>query len=292
MNLDDAESLAENSSSYANDQNAQTPDNNINSESLSQKSTEFDYTKNIDSQKLTKDFAHDELYNEILEKLDIKKKDNKQDSQKNFIKENFENLEKNQNKNNIEKSLSQDFDKIQKLVKAGLINSKQGQNLKKQVLKKAFDKLVQTEKIKRALLPQFSENRQIPKTVDSVQALEEFNKNSPDFFSSSGRQEVLDYLKSGGVSFGTDELNKISDLIRIVEKSAIDRYLQKAAHEKTLKSSNDNAKQRLTANAQKSGVSSNLSRTFTREQIGKMSGSEFNKYESSIMEALKKGLIK
>lgn len=292
MNLDDADNLAENSSSYANDQNAQTPDTEINSESLSQKSNELDFSKNIDSQKLTKDIVGNELYNEILEKLDIKKKDNKQDIQRNSIKENFENLENNQNKNNVEKSLSQDFDKIQKLVKAGLINSKQGQNLKKQVLKKAFDKLVQTEKIKRAVLPKFSENRQISKTVDSTQALEEFNKNSPGFFSSSGRQEVLDYLKSGGASFGTDDLNKISNLIRIVEKSAIDNYLQKAAHEKTLKNSNENAKQRLTANAQKSGVSNNLSRTFTREQIGKMSSSEFNKYESAIMEAMKKGQIK
>jgi len=65
------------------------------------------------------------------------------------------------------------------------------------------------------------------------------------------------------------------------------------SHEKTLISSNEAAKQKLTANAQKTGFSDkNLSRTFTREQIGKMSSAEFAKYESSIMEQLKKGQIR
>jgi hypothetical protein len=48
----------------------------------------------------------------------------------------------------------------------------------------------------------------------------------------------------------------------------------------------------LTANAQNKGFQDkNFSRTFTREQIGKMSGAEFAKYEPLIMEHLKKGLI-
>ena len=91
---------------------------------------------------------------------------------------------------------------------------------------------------------------------------------------------------------GKDELSKISDIIRTVEKAAIDRYLQKVSHEKTLRDSNETAKQRLTANAQKSGFNGNFLRTFTREQIGKMSSAEFVKYESAIMEQLKKGLIR
>ena len=121
---------------------------------------------------------------------------------------------------------------------------------------------------------------------------EEFGKSNPDFFTSDGRKEVLNYLKSDNVALGADELNEISGIIRTVEKAAIDRYLQNAAHEKTLRESNESAKQRLTANAQKLSLSGNLSRTFTREQIGKMSGAEFAKYESAIMEALGKGLIK
>lgn len=245
----------------------------------------------------------DNLYDEILEKLDIKQK-NKQDIQKSMQEKlsqeaylnKLNELDKLQTKIKVEKAISQDFSKIQTLVNAGLINSVQGQNLKKQVLKKAFDMLVQTEKIKRNLPVAQKEGLQASNTVNTSvnkkEIFEEFSKNNPDFFNSTGRKDVLNYLKSNDVIIGRDELNKISEIIRIVEKGAIDRYLQKAAHEKTLRDSNEAAKQRLTANAQKSGLSGNLLRTFTREQIGKMNSAEFTKYEPAIMEQLKKGLIK
>lgn len=247
----------------------------------------------------------DNLYDEILEKLDINPKTKKQDDQEKPMQEKLNQetyldklneLDKLQTKIQVEKAISQDFLKIQTLVKSGLINSVQGQNLKKQVLKKAFDMLVQTEKIKRNLPAAQKEGLQLSNNVNTSinkkEIFEEFSKNNPDFFTSSGRKEVLDYLKSNDVIIGRDELNKISDIIRIVEKGAIDRYLQKAAHEKTLRDSNEAAKQRLSANAQKSSLSGNLSRIFTREQIGKMNSAEFTKYESAIMEQLKKGLIR
>ena len=241
-----------------------------------------------------------EFYDEILDKLDIKKKDISQTSQEEIIKQKqeqnsyFDENHKNQEiqiKEKIENILKQDFVKIQKLVQNGLINSGQGQNLKKQVLKKAFDKLVQTEKIKRNLFQELNSDKKI-NVPDKALTLEEFSKNNPDFFTHDGRREVLDYLKSDGSAFGKDDLNKISEIIRIVEKSAIDRYLQKTAYEKSLQNYNESAKRKLTANAQKSSFSGNLSKTFTREQIGKMSGSEFAKYEKAIMEQLKKGQIK
>lgn len=247
----------------------------------------------------------DDLYDEILEKLDIKPKTKKQDVQEKSMQEKsnqetyfnkLNELDKLQTKIQVEKTISQDFLKIQTLVKSGLISSVQGQNLKKQVLKKAFDMLVQTEKIKRNLPAAQKEGLQVSNNVNTSinkkEIFDEFNKNNPDFFTSSGRKEVLDYLKLNDVIIGRDELNKISDIIRTVEKGAIDRYLQKAAHEKTLRDSNEAAKQRLTANAQKSSLSGNLSKIFTREQIGKMNSAEFIKYESAIMEQLKKGLIK
>lgn len=249
-----------------------------------------DFNDNISKQKtetlLTNDIDFNQkLHDEILEKLDIKKQEKNQDIQE---KPKLQQLQQ-QLEAQVKTAISQDFDKIQTLMKQGLINSQQGQNLKKQVLQKAFDKLVQTEKIKRALLPELQQsNNQIIKN-----GFEEFGKNNPDFFTSDGRKEVLNYLKSGHASMGKEELNKISDIIRVVEKAAIERYLQKAAHEKTLKDSNETAKQRLTANAQKTGFNGGvLSRTFTREQIGKMSGAEFTKYETAIMEQLKKGQIK
>lgn len=241
-----------------------------------------------------------DLHDEILEKLDIKPKNTEQDIQKNTMQETSkqkvhtepDDLESINTKTQVEKAISQDFEKIQKLVASGLINSVQGQNLKKQVLKKAFDMLVQTEKIRRGLSPAEDKNLQSNIPVNKDEAFEEFSKSNPDFFTSKGRKEVLNYLKSDDVIIGKDELNKISEIIRVVEQAAIDRYLQNAAHEKTLRDSNEAAKQRLIANAQKSSLSGNLSRTFTREQIGKMNSAEFTKYESQIMEQLKKGMIK
>lgn len=237
-----------------------------------------------------------DLHDEILEKLDIKQKNEAQDIQEPPKQEQpkpeaTNDLDRVKVKMQVEQAISQDFAKIQKLVESGLINSAQGQNLKKQVLKKAFDMLVQTEKIKRETAAS-AQTKQVEAPVDKNKVLEEFSKSNPDFFTSDGRKEVLNYLQSNDVVFGNDELSKISTIIRTVEKAAIDRYLQNAAHEKTLRDANESAKQRLTANAQKSGLSGNLSRTFTREQIGKMSGAEFAKYEAQIMEQLKKGMIK
>lgn len=217
-----------------------------------------------------------DLYNEVLEKLDIKKNEKKQDTQES------ENDIVLQQTKQVEESIKQDFIKIQKFVNAGLIDSAEGQNLKRQVLQKAFDMLVQTEKMKRTAKPSLNQN----------EVFDEFSKSNPDFFNSDGRKEVLNYLKSSDVPVGKDELNKISEIIRIVEKTAIDRYLKKVSHQKALRDSNETAKQRLTANAQKTNFNGSLSKTFTREQIGKMSGAEFAKYESLIMEQLKKGRIR
>ena len=292
MSVEDIES-----SSCADSQEIQTPETEAKMES----SSEFQQEKIVeDGEKIEsheiqdRDSAQDfnqDLYNEVLEKLDIVKKEQKQntqDIQEKFLQDKSKN-EQAQAKIQVEKAIAQDFNKIQKLMQLGLINSGQGQNLKKQVLKKAFDKLVQTEKIKRTLPPALQTNQ----IMNKNEGFEEFSKSNPDFFTSDGRKEVLNYLKSGDVIVGKDEFSKISDIIRTVEKAAIDRYLKKVTHEKTLRSSNEVAKQRLTANAQKSSFSDkNLSGTFTREQIGRMSSDEFAKYEPAIMKQLKKGLIK
>lgn len=242
------------------------------------------------------------LYDEVLEKLDIVKKTQNKDiqdqiNQRATLHEKLKNethqspkIEKSQEQLQIENTLVRDFTKLQKLMQAGLINSGQEQNLKNQVLKKAFDKLVQIEKIKRTAPEQLSKVTEVATNTNEV--FEEFSKSNPEFFVPDGRKEVLNYLKADGVTIGKDELNKISDIVRVVEKSAIDRYLKKAAYEKTLRDSNEISKQRLTANAQKTSFGGSFLRNFTREQIGKMSSAEFIKYEPVIMEQLKKGLIR
>lgn len=313
MSLDDTENSIESpafSSSLADTQESQTSDTEAKTEiETLLEDTKIANTENKPSiTNFQKSGSDEKLHNEVLEKLDIIKKQschNAQDIQENnpleklnpeVYSNKIQKLEKSQETAQIENALSQDFNKIQTLVKAGLINSAQGQNLKKEVLKKAFDKLVQTEKIKRALssaLPQdLQTNAAVNYPADKNGIFEEFSKNNPDFFTSEGRKEVLNYLKSDDVIIGKDELSKISNIIRIVEKAAIDRYLKNVAHEKILKNSNETAKQKLTANAQKLSSSGNISRTFTREQIGKMSSKEFAKYETAIMEQLKKGYIR
>lgn len=259
---------------------------------LSQNEESFTHiNENIDEVENSKIInVEKELYDEVLDKLDIQKKNvddiqNQNVEKTQIVQNNFQN---SLIKSNVEKAIKNDFIKIQQMQKAGLINSAQGQNLQKQVLRKAFDTLVQAEKSKTTAISQNS----VGKNSNEMSALEDFTKTNPDFFNANGRKEVYEFLKTGVGSIGKDELNKISEIVRIVEKSAIDRYLQKVSYEKTLKDSNETAKKRLTANAQKSRSAVNLSRNFTREQIGKMSSAEFTKYESQIMEQLKKGLIK
>ena len=283
-----------NGSSQADGQAIQIPDEEPKIENLSQTNENVDTAvveTKVKAEEVNESEIDQKLYEEVLEKLDINPKEKSQDIQDKSVKakqdkENF--LDKSQVAAQVENALAQDFGKIQKLMQAGLINSVQGQNLKKEVLKKAFDKLVQTEKNRRTSA---TASQQV-QPASKNEVFEEFSKSNPDFFTSDGRKEVLNYLKSEDVIVGKDELSKISNIIRTVEKAAIDRYLKKVTHEKTLRDSNEVAKQRLTANAQKSSSSANLSRTFTREQIGKMSSAEFAKYESVIMENLKKGLIK
>ncbi|HNW26659.1 MAG TPA: hypothetical protein PLG15_00125 [Candidatus Gastranaerophilaceae bacterium] len=241
------------------------------------------------SQAEGKEQKDSDTYNQVLEKLEIKP-ENKDIQEKSAPVETrredtdfYKNQENLHIQKEVENVIAQDFQKIESLMKFGLINSWQGQNLKNQIIKKAFDLVLQNEKIKQNPSPAFKKD----------EVFSDFETNNPNFFQPEGRKEVLDYLKSDAVIIGKDDLKKISDMIENIEKTAIERYLQKDSYEKNLQNSNELAKQKLTANAQNSNFQDkNLSRTFTREQIGKMSSAEFTKYEPLIMEQLKKGLIK
>jgi hypothetical protein len=89
-----------------------------------------------------------------------------------------------------------------------------------------------------------------------------------------------------------DEISKIAKMIETLENSAIDGYLKKSAHDKTLNDENTAAKSKLTSYAQNSAIDGNNNKVFTREEIGKMSGDEFVKNEKLIMEQVRQGLIK
>lgn len=169
---------------------------------------------------------------------------------------------------------------IQNLVNSGKIDNAQGQYLVNYVINKAYNMA----------------NNQNARPVQqgSVQpdGFAEFEREKSGFFNQNGRNEVLEYLKNSNVNFDKDEVSFISQLIEKLENSAVDRYLKQTAHEKTLNDENEIAKRRLRANAQNSSFDDNTNRVFTREQIGRMSGAEFAKYEKAIMEQLRKGLIR
>ena len=183
----------------------------------------------------------------------------------------------------VEKTVNNDLDVIRSLMEVGLVSRQQGQNLMTEVIENAYKSITTTG----------DEQVNSPNSTEAEPQKDyfaEFLMSKPDFFNGKGREDVLTYLKNSPVKFDKDELFQISELIESLEKSAVDRYLQKLEYGKTLNDENRMAKQRLTANAQNSNANDN-NMVFTRAQIGKMSGDEFAKYESLIMDQMRKGLI-
>ena len=117
-----------------------------------------------------------------------------------------------------------------------------------------------------------------------------FNQERPGFFETEGRGDVLDYIK--GLDMDKDEIVKIAQLVEGLENSAVDKYLKKSEYEKSLNDENLRAKSKLTSYAQNASSDNKMTKVFTREEIGRMSGEEFAKNEKLIMEQVKQGLIK
>lgn len=217
---------------------------------------------------------------EQIEENQQKKSDEKSNI-KAQIEEKLDTKIDEQNSNQkLRNNLKTDLTNVQALLNSGLINQQQGQNLLNHILRTAIDSTTQP----------LEENPKTP--FDKEFALKEFEKESPDFFKAEGRSEIMKYLQADEIQFDKDELSKIAKIVEQVEKSAIERYLKKVAHEESLEKFNNEAKSKLQANAQNSKSDGKNLQPFTREQIGKMSSAEFLKYESLIMEQLKKGLIK
>ena len=190
----------------------------------------------------------------------------------------------------IEHQTKEDVSKVETLLKSGILNPKQGESLIQQIIKKGYAELEQID-----LKPETSDVEKMSlneKQFDKTQAIIEFEKENPDFFKQDGRLDVLNYIKSGILEFDKEELEHISKMVEKVEKSAIERYIKQAEYEAKLEKTNSEAKSRLSANAQNAKDTSGKQIAFTREQIGKMSSSEFNKNEKLIMEQLKQGLIR
>ncbi len=161
----------------------------------------------------------------------------------------------------VKTSAARDIFNVRKLINAGLVAPAQAQGLVQQIIQKAYD------------------------AANPGSAAAEYDE---EFFRCEGRCDVLDYLKKSNL--GKDEIGHVTALINKVEQAAVANYLKKQERDKALNSQNEAAKRRMRVSAQKPGAGINMA--FTREQIGKMSCAEFAKHERSIMEQLRKGLIR
>ena len=189
----------------------------------------------------------------------------------------------------LEQAIANDVQNIKNLVQQGVISKEQGRNL---ILQLA-DKLnkMSANKNDNILEPQkqavSDTSEEIPNT--STNYLEIFVKDNPEFFKSEARNALFDYIKN--LSMDKDEIYQIVKLVELLENAAVDKYMKKIAHEKSLNDENAIAKKKLSAYAQDTNSSNNYDRIFTRGDLGAMDGDEFNKNETLIMEQVKKGLI-
>lgn len=190
------------------------------------------------------------------------------------------NQEKSSQKSPISEEFKKNLNNLQIVLNSGLINPQQGQNLLNHIIQEALNMNVQN--MREDLTTQISDK----------ESSNGFTSSEAKFFDIAGRNEVINYLKSGNVSVDKDELSRIAKLVETIENSAVERYIQKVAHEQNLEKSNLQAKQKLKANAQNTKSECKNLAPFTREQIGKMTSAEFLKNEALIMNQLKKGLIK
>lgn len=206
------------------------------------------------------------------------------EKQENIQSQFEERLGVNQEKSSQKSPISEEFKKnlknLQIVLTSGLINPQQGQNLLNHIIQEALNMNVQN--MREDLTTQISDK----------ESSNGFTSSEAKFFDIAGRNEVINYLKSGNVSVDKDELSRIAKLVETIENSAVERYIQKVAHEQNLEKSNLQAKQKLQANAQNTKSECKNLAPFTREQIGKMTSAEFLKNEALIMSQLKNGLIK
>ena len=182
----------------------------------------------------------------------------------------------------IRQTAMRDMNIIGSLMQSGIINPVQGQHLMNYILNKA----------QQVIGRQMQTTPQTVPTGGIIPGIEAFLRENPDFFSQNGRKQVLEYLKRSNTIADKDEIMQIAQIVEALEQSAIDGYLQKQAHEKSINDENKAAKEKLRANAQNSNAADANARVFTREQIGRMSSAEFARNEKAIMEQLRKGLIR
>ncbi|MBD5402144.1 hypothetical protein HDR58_05020 [bacterium] len=185
----------------------------------------------------------------------------------------------------LQSAIKTDAQRVQLLMQQGTITQDQGQFLMTQLAKK----LNEINMCNNAV-PQGVQAPASQPMVQTINPMDLFNQENPNFFDKEGRGDILNYIKD--LDMDKDEITKIARMVENLENSAVNSYLKKSAHEKSLNDENSVAKSKLTAYAQNAQKDNNLGKIFTRADIGNMSGEEFDKNEKLIMEQVKQGLIK
>lgn len=188
----------------------------------------------------------------------------------------------------LEDALKCDVQRVQLLMQQGTISTSQGQYLMTQLARKYNE----INNCKNTVPSQNAIAQPLPTTQPQVpeNPMDLFLQENPDFFKKGARGSVLDYIKDLGMD--KDEISKIAQLVEGLESSAVESYLKKSAHEKSLNDENAVAKSKLTSYAQNASKDATNGRIFTREDIGRMTLDEFAKNEKLIMDQVKQGLIK
>ena len=186
----------------------------------------------------------------------------------------------------LEQAIATDTLRLQTMLQQGVITKQQGQYLMAQLAQRANEINMGKTSVP---FPNQAQTQQ-PQTQNQMSPLETFTEQNPEFFNVGGRNAVLDYIKN--YNLDKDEISQVAKIVEQLENSAINSYLKKSAHEKSLNDENSAAKSKLNAYAQNSTGNSNMNRIFTREDIGKMTSEEFTKNEKLIMDQVKQGLIK
>lgn len=188
----------------------------------------------------------------------------------------------------MEQEIGAKIQQVQYLVAQGVITQDQGRSL----LTQLADRAQQINMYKSAQGQTGNQPVNVseqPSVMPPSNPMDLFHQERPGFFEAEGRGDVLNYLKN--CDLDKDEIVRIAQLVEGLENSAVDKYLKKSKYEKSLNDENKLAKSKLTAYAQDRGSDNNFTRIFTREDIGRMSGEEFNKNEKLIMDQVKQGLI-
>ena len=172
------------------------------------------------------------------------------------------------------------------LMSAGIIDKKTGESMKNQMT-------ANFQTASKASAPQMGGNQSVSAVSNPQKA---FDISQSSFLKT--RECLLNYLKNLDIELDEEDLRAIEEVVLELEKAAISRQTKESGTNsaedalKILNQSNEIAKSRLmTDSLRGSSLKQTPDKTFTRDEIAKMSTAEFIKNEPVINYQLQNGLL-